>query len=426
MCKHKTLYGLVYVEQPGGEDGMENTLPQPTLVALPGLLSSSQRLSGQYVEVVSAGWVRYPDGRLTPIPDAYPNADLQFLYSPCRGGVSSARNERAGGRRFKQLIEAAQFGQVNAYYHAARMAHYIHSLLAELGAPSLPKVRILTNAHSGYNPVTGAFHPSSVLAGGHYRMRNDRFYDPPEDHTVATSGEIHLGPGRYYLKWGITPPGLQTRTRSLDGKPYFHQPSHNPAIIYHEYAHHVVRHTADFRCNNQRRSNRQSNAKTWLDEGTCDYFTAVMVNRSAFFAWQRAGLSEAHPRCRNLEPGRTFTEFDYSPQADPHYNGTIWATFLWQLRRILMEEFRWSGRSVDKVVLEMLLRVGKIGRPNPQGCRHIRRANMHLRNLPTVALSFLYDSIHHQMSLEPSIHSSPLLQSLVKFRHSTPLTPVSP
>lgn len=418
MYEHKIPYGLVYVEQPGGEDGMDSALPKPSLAALPGLPPLSKRLSGQHVEVVSAGWVRHPDGRLAPIPDAYPNAGLHYLYSPCRGGVSSARNERDRGHRFERIIDAARFGQVNAYYHAARMADYVHSLLAELGASPLPRVGILTSVHSGYDPATGAFHPESVLAGGHYRMRNDRYYDPPEDHTVATSGEIHLGPGRYFLKWGISPPDSQRRTRRLDGKPYLHQPSHNPAIICHEYAHHVVRHTADFRCNNQRRSDRQSNAKSWLDEGTSDYFTAVMVGRSAFFAWQRAGLPGTHPRCRSLEPGRTFDEFDPSPQADPHYNGTVWATFLWQLRRTLTEEFGWSDRSVDKMILEMLLRLGKTGHPNLHCCRHIRRFNMQLRNSPAVALSFLYDSIERQMLPGYSIRSSLLLKPFVEFLHT--------
>lgn len=418
MYEHKTPYGLVYVEQPGGEDGMDGALPKPSLAILPGLLPLSKRLSGQHVEVVSAGWVRHPNGELAPIPDAYPNADMHYLYPPRRGGVSPARNEQDGGHRFERIIDAARFGQVNAYYHAARMADYVHSLLEELGASPLPRVRILTSAHSGYDPMAGAFHPESVLAGGHYRMRNDRYYDPPENHTVATSGEIHLGPGRYFLKWGISSLDSQGRTRRLDGKPYLHQPSHNPAIICHEYAHHVVRHTADFRCNDQRRSDRQSNAKSWLDEGTCDYFTAVIVGRSAFFAWQRAGLPTTHPRCRNLEPGRTFDEFDRRPNADPHYNGTIWATFLWQLRRTLIEEFGWLGRSVDKMVLEMLLQLGKIGRPNPYCCRHIRRSNVHLRNSPEVALSLLYHSIERHMSPGYSMRSSLLLKSFADFLHT--------
>lgn len=383
--------GLVYLDQPGGVDGTDDTLPTPAFAPLLDLAAPGAELDGRYVQVLSAGWARHPSGALLPIPAAQPDADGNFVYTPLRGGVSPARNERKAGYYYEQVVEAAQFGQVNAYYHVNRLARYIHSLLAELGAPPLPKVRVLTYTHSGYDPSSGAFHPEQVLAGGHYRMQNGRRYDPPEEQLVATTGEIHLGPGRYYLKWGYPPPGAASRTRRLAGKPYLHQPSHNPAILYHEYGHHVVRHTADFRCNAQRRPDRQSNAKSWLDEGTCDYFTAVMVGHSGFFAWQRAGLPAAHPRCRNLEPGRVLAEFDDTPQADPHYNGTIWATLLWRVRRTLIEERGWSGRAVDKAVLQTLLALGQTGTPNPPGNRAIRRVNMQQRNSLTVALDYLQE-----------------------------------
>jgi hypothetical protein len=382
--------GLVYLEQPGGVDGRDDALPTPALAPLPDLTAPGAALDGHYVQIVSAGWVRHPGGALLPIPPAQPNAAGNFVYLPQRGGVSPARNERSAGRFYEQVVEAAQFGQVNAYYHLNRLARYIHSLLAELNAPPLPKVRVFTCAHSGYHPSTGCFQPDTVLAGGHYRMQNSRRYDPPEEGVVATTGEIHLGPGRYYLKWGCPPLGAPSRTRRLAGKPYLHQPSHNPAILYHEYSHHLVRHTADFRCNSQRRPDRQSNAKSWLDEGTCDYLTAVMVGHSGFFAWQRAGLPAAHPRCRNLEPGRTLAEFDPSPQADPHYNGTIWATLLWRLRAALMNEHGWSGRAVDKALLQTLLAFGRTGVPNPHGQPTLRRSNMQRRSTLVVALGYLH------------------------------------
>ncbi len=371
-------YGSVYDVLPGGDDGTGDALPIPVRKILPELLPGAKKLHGKRVEIVSAGFVRLPEDEIVLIPDALPDADSNFVFRPERGGISAARNERKDGIYWQRLIEAAQFGQVNAYFHAARLAAYIGELLDEIGAAQLPPLRILTNAHSGYDLASGTFDPQKVLDGGHYRMRARR-YEPLEDTEVDLHGEVHLGGGRFFLKWGLPPAPDATRTRQLDGKTYLHQTSHNPAIIYHEYAHHIVRHTADFRCNAERLPHKQSNAKCWLDEGTCDYFTASMLGHSGIYQWHRAGLPQTHQLFRNLEPGRTMAEFDFSPHPDPHFNGTIWATLLWQTRGELIGRENITGRDFDRIVLQCMTLIGATGKPNPAHSRDVRRENMRER-----------------------------------------------
>jgi len=124
---------------------------------------------------------------------------------------------------------------------------------------------------------------------------------------------------------------------------------------------------------------KQSNAKCWLDEGTCDYFAATMLGHGGIYCWHRAGLPPAHPLFRNLEPGRAIAEFDSSPHPDPHFNGTIWATILWRLRRRLIETEDVTRREFDRIVLKTLLLIGETGKPNPTNSRVIRRENMRER-----------------------------------------------
>jgi hypothetical protein len=370
---------LVYKELPSTIGETDDLALEQTVTELFNLTEPQNRLNGKYVEVSSVGQVRLPTGELVAIPAATPNSAGNFHYGHCQGGVSSLRNERHSGVHWQTIIEASRFGQVNAYYHANRLATYVNGLLAELGQPSLPKAHFLVGAHDGYDPVSGEFRQEQILSGGHYRVSAKK-YDPPEATDITETGEIHLGPGRYNLKWGVKPEGAKSRTRYPGGHKYFNQPSHNPAIIYHEYTHHIVRHTADFRCNDQRQGDRQSNVKSWLDEGTCDYFTAIMLGHSQIYAWQRGNLAPEHPLYRNVEPLRTLETFDNSPNADPHYNGTIWASFLWQLRRELTEQEGLTPREVDKGILQTLLMVGQSGLANPERKRETRNINIHWRN----------------------------------------------
>src|SRR5262249_20683104 len=84
---------------------------------------------------------------------------------------------------------------------------------------------------------------------------------------VGPEGEIHLGPG-----WKLAPYGALAECA---GGPYRTNASHNAGILYHEYGHHLTRHTADFCGNALRPRDRQSNLKSALDEGTSDYLAAT-------------------------------------------------------------------------------------------------------------------------------------------------------
>jgi hypothetical protein len=145
-----------------------------------------------------------------------------------------------------------------------------------------------------------------------------RSYDPPESGPIQETGEVHLGGGSAFLPMPT-------------GDPYFAAPSHNLAIIYHEIGHHVCRHTADFRLNRLRPRGRQTNKKIALDEGTCDLFTAVMLDNPDIYGWHRAAIPEWDRRRRALGSRWTMAHFQ-GGSGDPHADGTIWASACWSAR----------------------------------------------------------------------------------------------
>jgi len=114
----------------------------------------------------------------------------------------------------------------------------------------------------------------------------------------------------------------------FEGSRYRANASHNAGIIYHEYGHHITRHTADFRANRLHSPEAQDNRKAALDEGICDYWAATMLNAPHIWAWHKRHDNEyVHPR--SLVSHKTMGEFDPAPKADPHANGTIFAAALW-------------------------------------------------------------------------------------------------
>jgi hypothetical protein len=117
---------------------------------------------------------------------------------------------------------------------------------------------------------------------------------------------------------------------------------------------------ADLRANRMRPVERQSNRKIHLDEGTCDYWTAVMLGRPDIFDAHRRGLGAEHPRNRSLAGARSGRDFDGGRNADPHYNGTLWAALLWDLRQSWSSDDP-SGRGADRLVLAALAVLGRIG-----------------------------------------------------------------
>jgi hypothetical protein len=311
--------------------------------------------------------------RIVPIGGAVPNEEGDFLFEPGRGGGRIDKVHGAGvyaspaeilesGVPFPEpefrwrYIQAAHFGEVNTYFHLDLIAAYIDGLLRELGAPSLPRVMAVVNAHHAVTERKGIRDGLQrgdrwvPFQGGHYRLPATH-YDLPEHTPVSPDGEIHLGPGRNLLQYGALVEAA--------GGPYRANASHNAGILYHEYGHHFTRHTADFRANALRPSTRQNNRKVAIDEGTCDYFAATMLGTPHIWAWHLRHDDEVtHPR--SLSSSKTMSDYDTSPGADAHANGTIWAATLWDLRTQLGRAEADGVRRIDLMVVQALLLLGQL------------------------------------------------------------------
>jgi hypothetical protein len=328
------------------------------------------RLRGQYVCVRNGGAVNTLDPisgmvHCNPLGDACPDGDGNFFFEPGRGGGRMDKKLVAEPKHRCRYEQAAHFGEVNTYYHLDLVAAYIHELLGELKAAPLPCVTAVVNAHhaateaAGYSD--GIRHQDRWLPfqGGHYRLPARR-YDMTEPQALAPHGEIHLGPGRKLLHHGA----LVEAT----GRAYRANASHNAGILYHEYGHHLARHTADFRGNALRRRDRQNNRKPAIEEGTCDYLAATMLNTPHIWAWHRRHDScEIHPR--SLLSPKTMADFATGAGADAHDNGTIWAAALWDLRTLL------GARLTDLLLLQALVLIGSITVPDgPMAIARMRQA----------------------------------------------------
>ena len=236
-------------------------------------------LSGRFVCVRNGGGVYELDPvtkseRAVPLGDARPDATGDFLFEPGRGG----------GRIDKARIAAPDFRW--RYIQASR-----------------------------FDGVRGPNH-WLPFQGGHYRLPSRR-YEMPEHHPISPAGEIHLGPGRGLLEHGALVEAAGGRYRA--------NASHNAGIIYHEYGHHITRHTADFRANNLVPRDQQNNRKTAMDEGTCDYWAAAMLGTPhIWILHRRHDDQEIH--VRSLASSKSMADFDVGPQADAHANGTIWGS----------------------------------------------------------------------------------------------------
>ena len=133
--------------------------------------------------------------------------------------------------------------------------------------------------------------------------------------------------------------------------------SHNAGILYHEYGHHIVRHTADFRANRCRPVEHQKNTKTALDEGTSYYWAASMLDTPHIWAWHRP-TKAGGLHSRSLSSPKTMADFAPRPNADPHSNGTIWAAALWDMRRHIAASDSGGASVSDMLVLKALLLMG--------------------------------------------------------------------
>jgi Fungalysin metallopeptidase (M36) len=350
--------GCVYLWTPDPAEPLGGQI-RTAVVPLARLESETElapRLSGRSVTVHNAGAFRESAAggsarHAVPIGDATPDALGDFLFAPEDGGARMDKSRPVDPEARRRYIEAAHFGEVNAYYHLDRIAAYVNELLAELDAPPLPRVVARVNAHPGSAEVDGVERHGDLVAfqGGHYRVPSWK-YDIAEPSAISPTGEIHLGPGRRLMVHGAL---AQTA-----GRPYRHNASHNAGTLYHEFGHHLQRHTADFRANDLRPPEQQSNRKIATEEGMCDYWAATMLGTPHIWCWHHRHDREAVHR-RSLVSRKTMADFDFTPGADPHINGTIWAASLWDLRTHLVATVQDGSRQTDRLVLQALRLIGQ-------------------------------------------------------------------
>jgi hypothetical protein len=255
-----------------------------------------------------------------------------------------------------RYIQASRFGEVNTYFHLDRIAAFVDGLLRELHAPPLPRVTAVVNAHHAATEQDGVRDGVRgrrqwlPFQGGHYRLPSAH-HGLPEHKPIALDGEMHLGPG-----WRLLDHGALVE---MAGGRYRANASHNAGIIYHEYGHHIARHTADFRANALRPPDQQSNRKTAMEEGTCDYWAAAMLGAPhIWILHRRHDQHEIH--ARSLASARTMADYDHASKADVHANGTIWGAALWDLRTQLSATIQDGGRKTDLLVLKALLILGEL------------------------------------------------------------------
>jgi len=335
-----------------------------SVVSLRHLDASAEKagpLSGRFVCVRNGGAVYEPDPitkseRAVPLGDALPDSTGDFLFEPGHGGgrIDKVRLAEPDFRR--RYIQASRFGEVNTYFHLDRIATYIHDLLAELGSAPLPRITAVVTAHHAATEqdgvrdgVRGRNH-WLPFQGGHYRLPSSR-YGMLEHSPISSTGEIHLGPGWQLLEHGALVKAAGGRYRA--------NASHNAGIIYHEYGHHITRHTADFRASNLLPADQQNNRKTAMDEGTCDYWAATMLGTPhIWILHRRHDDQEIH--VRSLTSRKTMEDYDYGPRADVHTNGTIWGAALWDLRTQMAVKEPGGIRKTDLLALKALLLMGML------------------------------------------------------------------
>lgn len=284
--------------------------------------------------------------------------DLCFEHAFGGGPLASPAADR----------QARAFGVVNVAYHLRRGLDH----LAELVGHRLPHLTVKIGVHAEEKPDWG---------GAHYRLPAEQYWDFNEPDPPAPAGEIHIGPGGRFVKYG--------------NARYFHMPSHSAAIVYHELGHHLCRHTADFRLNNQRPPGAQRNRKVPLDEGTSDYFAAVLMNTPDIFGWHHADYPPEVQERRRVDGDWTMASFwgqqsSYSAWGtgtDPHLDGTIWSAALWATRMALQERGH-PVEAFDRLVAQALVRSG----PDDSGLR--RKEAMQWRRSFARFLESIIDIAH--------------------------------
>jgi hypothetical protein len=350
-------------------------------VRLPRLDSAgpgAAKLWGRHVRVRNAAVIAVPgeapgSAVSAAVGDAQPDARGDFLFQPRRGGARLDKSRLRQEPYRRRYVEAARFGEVNTYYHLDRIASHVDALLEELGAPPLPPVVAVVNAHHAAVPLADGTRDGVQqlerwlpFQGGHYRLPTRRPGSIVEHEPLSSDGEIHLGPGWKLLEHGAL-------VEAAGGR-YRHIASHNAGTLYHEYGHHIARHTADFRGSSDRPPDRQSNTKPALEEGFCDYWTAALLETPHIWAWHRRHDGrEVHER--SLTSRLTLADFERQEQPDPHDLGTVWASALWELRTRLQTTRPDGARTADRLALKTLLLIGRLGAGGPEASTRRERAS---------------------------------------------------
>jgi hypothetical protein len=223
------------------------------------------------------------------------------------------------------------FSLTNVAWAAGRLLQRVEACLGL----ELPPLRIVVGCHD---------HGRRHWSGGHYRLPATFYSELPEVDPVVPTGEVHLGYGREFVEH--------------EGARYLHSPGHDVALVSHEVAHHVCRHVADFRLNALRPALQQSNRRTAVEEGTCDYLAALMISHPDIYGWHRGHLPLTDPRRRSLAAPWTMDSFRGGHDADPHADGTIWAAALWEARA-RAPEVGYASEYVDAALLHGLARLGR-------------------------------------------------------------------
>ena len=280
-----------------------------------------------------------------------------LVVEDVRGGLGLDRRDdlradpSGGGGPFEAPAarrEARAFGIANAAFHLRRAVARFEHLL---GRP-LPPLVCRIGMHGERRPPWG---------GGHYRLPAPSYRTLPEDSPPSPDGEIHIGPGARYGRAG--------------GRRYFLAPSHNAAILVHEAGHHLTRHTADFRMNRSRPRAAQANRKVPLDEGTADFVAAIVLGTPDIYGWHRGATPDGAPDRRRLDLPRTMAEWRGGRVADPHVDGSIWASALWAAREATLAAGA-PAEAFDRLVVAGLDRLGTVEAGPPDEARLSRRRHL--------------------------------------------------
>ncbi len=244
------------------------------------------RLRGRFVSVSNDGILIDPassglDPAGAPIGDACADAEGRFIWDPAAGG---GRRATDGARAFLDAdayVDAAHFGEVNAYHHITLIAQYVDELLESLGARPLPPVRAVVNAHRQPNgkPTTRRF--ARDADGALWEpVRNSRYragYIARDGESPIVRGEIQLSQG-----FRLTKDGWLAR---LAGGRYRCSGAHIAPTLYRLYGHHIARHTADFSANDLVPPAREDNSRTPTMVAISDYWAATMLGAPNIRCW---------------------------------------------------------------------------------------------------------------------------------------------